>query len=89
MGVGLYTVQAAGGADEVVLNSYFDIYGVNFFVRVLRDGCYDYENEDFLTIPTPIEKGEVIKITRVYNYFIFKLKIGRIIKKWYNFVYHG
>lgn len=63
------------------LTRYFEVYGVNFFVRVLRDDCYDYENEDFLTIPTPIEKGEAIKITRLYNYFIFKLRVGKVIKK--------
>jgi len=56
------------------LTSYFEIYGVNFFVRVLRDDVYDYENEDFLTIPNAIEKREVIKVTRLYNYFIFKIK---------------
>jgi hypothetical protein len=56
------------------LASYFEIYGVSFFVRVLRDEGYDYENEDFLTIPKPIEKGEIIKLSRLYNYFIFRKK---------------
>lgn len=56
------------------LSSYFEIYGVNFFVRVLRDDAYDYENEDFLTIPKLIEKGEVLKVSRLYNYFIFKIR---------------
>jgi hypothetical protein len=62
------------------LTDYFDIYGVNFFVRVLRDDCYEYENEDFLTIPKAIEKGEAIKVSRLYNYFIFKIKIGKVTK---------
>jgi hypothetical protein len=56
------------------LNSYFAIYGVNYYVRILRDGGSDYEKDDFLTIPKTIEKGEIIKPSRLYNYFIFKVK---------------
>jgi hypothetical protein len=56
------------------LTSYFEIYGVSFYVRILRDDGCDYENEDFLTIPKPIEKGELIKPDKLYNYFIFKIR---------------
>lgn len=56
------------------LTSYFDIYGVNFYVRILRDDADQYENEDFLTIPKRIKKGESLKITRLYNYFIFRIR---------------
>ena len=56
------------------LASYFDIYGVNYYSRILRDGSMDYETDDFLTIPKLIEKGEVIKPAKLYNYFIFKIK---------------
>jgi hypothetical protein len=56
------------------LNAYFSIYGVNYFVRILRDGITAYEDEDFLTIPRLIQKGEVIRPIKLYNYFIFKVK---------------
>lgn len=64
------------------LTSYFEIYGVNFFVRILRDDVYEYENEDFLTMPKPIEKGESLKVTRLYNYFIFRIKgSGKVLER--------
>ncbi|MEJ0080853.1 MAG: hypothetical protein WDM78_07855 [Puia sp.] len=56
------------------LATYFDIYGVNYYMRMLRDESTDYETKDFLTIPKAIEKGEVIKPAKLYNYFIFKAK---------------
>ena len=56
------------------LDSFFTIYGVKYFVRVLRDNGDDYDDEDFLTIPELIKKGERIKPAKLYNYFIFKLK---------------
>lgn len=56
------------------LNTYFDIYGVNYYVRILRDGSNEYEVDDFLTIPQLIEKGEVIHPGKLYNYFIFRVK---------------
>jgi hypothetical protein len=56
------------------LTSYFAIYGVSYFLRILRDGGNDYEKEDFLTIPKSIEKGEAIRLSKLYNYFIFKAK---------------
>lgn len=56
------------------LRKFFEIYGVNFFVRVLRDDVYEFENEDFLTIPVQIKKDEPVKVSRLYNYFIFKMR---------------
>ena len=54
------------------LNAYFVIYGVNYYLRMLRDGTQEYENDDFLPIPKLIEKGEALKPSKLYNYFIFK-----------------
>jgi hypothetical protein len=56
------------------LNTYFNIYGVNYYVRILRDGDNNYEEDDFLTIPRLIEKGEAIVAAKLYNYFIFSVK---------------
>jgi hypothetical protein len=56
------------------LSSYFIIYGVKYFVRVLRDNENDYDDDDFLTMPERIKKGESIKPSKLYNYFIFKMK---------------
>jgi hypothetical protein len=56
------------------LNSYFTIYGINYNVRILRDDGSDYEKDDFLTLPKAIEKEEKIIPSRLYNYFIFKVK---------------
>jgi hypothetical protein len=56
------------------LNAYFDIYGVNYYVRILRDGANDHDDDDFLTVPKLIRKGEVIKPGKLYNYFVFRAK---------------
>lgn len=56
------------------LNSYFVIYGVNYYLRILRDSNIDYEPEDLLTIPKIITYGENIKPAKLYNYLIFSLK---------------
>ena len=56
------------------LNSYFTIYGVNYYVRILLDEGSDYEMDDFLTVPKVIEKVEKIIPSRLHNYFIFKVK---------------
>lgn len=54
-----------------LLTSHFLIYGVNYYVRLLRDGTID---ESILTVPNLIKKGESICCTKLYNYFIFKAK---------------
>jgi hypothetical protein len=56
------------------LSSLFTIYGVNYYLRILRDGVTDYDPEDLLAIPKTILKEEVISPTKLYNYFIFNLK---------------
>jgi hypothetical protein len=48
--------------------------GVNYYLRVLRDGSNDYDPEDLLAIPKAIVKGESILPQKLFNYFIFKLK---------------
>ncbi len=56
------------------LNSYFTIYGVNYYLRILRDGNRVYEQEDVLIIPKLITFGEHIKPAKLYNYFIFSIQ---------------
>ncbi len=56
------------------LNSLFNIHGVNYYLRILRDGSSDYDLEDFLAIPIIIQKDEPILPAKLYNYFIFNSK---------------
>ncbi|MBO9565686.1 MAG: hypothetical protein J7621_23120 [Niastella sp.] len=56
------------------LNSLFTVYGVNYYLRILRDESTDYNQKDFLAIPKVIEKGETLPPTKLYNYFIFNTK---------------
>lgn len=56
------------------LNSLFTIYGVNYYLRVLRDESTDYDPKDFLAIPAIIRKGEPLSPAKLYNYFIFNIK---------------
>jgi hypothetical protein len=63
------------------LNQFFTIYGVNFYVRVLRklkdeDEVNPIDPEDIKPLPELIEKGNSIPAEKLYNYFIFKLKEG-------------
>jgi hypothetical protein len=63
------------------LNQFFTIYGVNFYVRILRklkddDEAYPIDSEDIKPLPQLIEKGNNIPAEKLYNYFIFKLKEG-------------
>jgi hypothetical protein len=51
------------------LSSHFLIYGINYYIRILRDGTLD---ESILYIPNLIKKGELISCTKLYNYFIFR-----------------
>lgn len=56
------------------LNTFFNIHGINYYLRVLRDNCTTYDPEDLLTVPQLITKGENIPPAKLYNYFIFNLK---------------
>lgn len=60
------------------LTKYFDIYGVNYYVRVLRkdetENIHRINSNDVTAIPRMIRKGEKIILDEFYNYFIFKLK---------------
>lgn len=56
------------------LNTFFSIYGINYYLRILRDNSTVYDPEDLLTIPQTITKGENMPPAKLYNYFIFKLK---------------
>jgi hypothetical protein len=63
------------------LNQFFNMYGVNYYVRVLRklkdgDESYPVDGNDLKAIPGRIEKGTVISPDKLSNYFIFKLKDG-------------
>lgn len=40
------------------LDTFFTIYGIKYYLRVLRDDCIEYDPEDILAIPKRITKGE-------------------------------
>ena len=61
------------------LSEIFDIYGVNYYVRVLRklkdeDCTYPIDETDIRPFIEKIDKNEIIQSNKLYNYFIFKLK---------------
>ena len=61
------------------LNQFFNIYGVNYYIRVLRklkdnDLSYPVDGEDLKAIPEKIEKNTSIKSDKLFNYFIFNLR---------------
>lgn len=68
-----------------VLTQYFDIYGVKYYVRILRkakdtDPGHPVDAEDISTVLRRISKGEIVRAEKMYNYFIFKIKevIGEV-----------
>ena len=54
------------------LGSIFDIFGVNYYVRVLRNGIEDIS--DIVALPRQILPGQIIPSSQLYNYFIFTVK---------------
>ena len=61
------------------LTQFFNIYGVNYYVRVLRklddnDASHPIDAQDLKAIPEIIEKNVPIPSDKLYNYFIFNLK---------------
>jgi hypothetical protein len=59
------------------LKSFFRIYGVNYYVRILRQGVdhsYSFDPDDLVAIPRLIDHREPMQHEKLYNYFIFKLK---------------
>ncbi|MBN9380769.1 MAG: hypothetical protein J0H74_08395 [Chitinophagaceae bacterium] len=60
------------------LSSIFTITGVNYYIRMLRqgkDGDCDLDTEDIHTKFKLIETNETIRPEKLYNYFIFNLKL--------------
>lgn len=61
------------------LSDIFDIYGVNYYVRILRkikdeDFTYPIDEDDIKPFIEKIDKNIKIQADKLYNYFIFKLK---------------
>jgi hypothetical protein len=59
------------------LKSFFKIFGVNYYVRILRkavDDSYSFDPDDLVAIPKLIDYREPMQHEKLYNYFIFKLK---------------
>lgn len=61
------------------LSQYFLIYGVNYYVRILRkvnthDEYHPMDAEDIVATPIEIKKEAMVKYDKLYNYFIFRLK---------------
>lgn len=65
--------------NYALLSQYFEIYGVNYYVRILRktkdsDASHPVDTDDIEAIPRPILQGEKIRNDKMFNYFIFRLK---------------
>ncbi|MEJ0104025.1 MAG: hypothetical protein WDO19_16315 [Bacteroidota bacterium] len=61
------------------LNQFFNIYGVNYYVRVLRklkdeDDSHPVDGDDVKVVPQIIERNRIVPPEKLYNYFIFNLK---------------
>lgn len=61
------------------LSQHFDIFGLKYYVRILRkakdtDENYPVDPADITTIPSPIVKGEAIRVEKMYNYFVCRLR---------------
>lgn len=61
------------------LTQHFEIYGVNYYVRMLRkireeDLVFPIDNQNIIGVFQPIQFMEHIPHEELYNYFIFKLR---------------
>ena len=59
------------------LSNCFIIYGINYYVRMLRqqvDGDYIFDTDDLMAIPKEIQTNQPILSEKLYNYFIFQIK---------------
>lgn len=61
------------------LNRFMNIYGVNYYIRILRkvdekDDEHPFDEEDILAMPQAINKEPLLKYGKLYNYFIFNSK---------------
>ena len=58
------------------LNQHLNIYGVNYYLRILRklkdeDDCLTFDEEDIIAMPQTINKNGFVKYEKLHNYFIF------------------
>jgi hypothetical protein len=56
------------------LSSFLNIYGVNYYLRVLQDGSISDDPKDLLLMPKSILRDEQIPGNKLYNYLIFNAK---------------
>jgi hypothetical protein len=61
------------------LTQYFEIYGVNYYVRILRhikdaDLASLIDSQNIIALPQPISPTEQIPHEKLYNYIIFRLR---------------
>jgi hypothetical protein len=61
------------------LSQFFNIYGVNYYVRVLRklkdgDETHPIDSNDLKAIPQKIQGNAFVNSDKLYNYFIFNIK---------------
>ena len=64
------------------LSSILTIEGVNYYIRMLRqgqDGNCDLDTDDIITTSKVIEASETVNPGKLYNYFIFSLKHNKAI----------
>lgn len=57
------------------LNTLFDIYGVNYYLRMLRHN--EYLSDDIMIVPKRITDKDNTRHQDLYNYFIFRTKQQR------------
>ena len=60
------------------LTKYLNIYGVNYYLRILRklkdeDEYPPLDEDDILAMPQPIHKNVFVRHEKLHNYFIFNL----------------
>lgn len=51
------------------LNQFIKIFGVKYYVRILKGDDFDWE--DVLALPAALQKGDNIKNGKLHNYIIF------------------
>lgn len=61
-----------------LLSEYFEIFGIKYYVRILRkkkdsDEEYPIDTKDINAAYVEIEKGHKITLEKMYNYFIFRI----------------
>lgn len=58
------------------LSKHLNIYGINYYIRILRnfkDDNIPFDDGDIIAVPQQIKKHALLRHEKLYNYFIFNL----------------